>query len=187
MFKKIISSILILTLMTLTACGYNPRVLTQYDADIAKEQAVAQKACYDSQKDDIDTTKMSADQLERYLLVKKLGDANAKLAAIANKESLDPCAKAGGMNVYEADASMAKSQSENVKEYSSFFKEFVKTAAYTAIFFKGFDTLGKMFENSGGKVTVNGDNNELTGVGNKGDAWQIDKPIDNSIHDNVFN
>lgn len=169
---KTISSLVILFFVFAVSGCSTVRPANPYDAAMTASLAPAIQACYDAQKASVpDMQGWTAEQIIAYENASGMKAANAKLAAIANHESLDPCAKAGGTNFYDSQNTAAKVDAEISKYWLEMGKSILTTALYGYIAHEAFGYL----KEAGSGTKVYGNDNELTGVGNKGDKWSIDK------------
>lgn len=182
--KKLIACCVIATFILPMGCAR--RTTNDFDATIAAAQAVSSKACYDSlAKTRPDMSAWSIEQVERYELIQVIKDSNSKFASLAAKEPLDPCAKAAGTNVYDAQIQADKQDTEFAGKWLGFGEKVLSTA----LFAYGIHEVTGMLKGMSSGTTINGNNNDLTGVGNKGDKWSLDTTrttttttTDNSSH-----
>ena len=183
--NKIVACCLITTFL-FTGCAR--RVTNEFDVSIAATQKDAYGKCVDSQvKKRPDMTTWTADQINNYENAQALRESNAKFAALAAHEPLDPCAKAGGPNVYDAQMVADKQDTELAGKWLGFGEKILTTA----LFAYGIHEVAGMLKGMSGGTTITGDNNMLSGVGNKGDSWKTITPTtttttttttDNSVH-----
>ncbi len=118
--------------------GCSKKVITQQDVDITMAQTIAKQECYKGLKDTkVDLSKLSADQLMAYSAVEKLGEANKIIAG----KSLDPCADAGGTNVYDAEIASAKENTKQTEHWLGFGESVITKGIYGWIASEAFDWL----------------------------------------------
>jgi len=173
--KKLIACCIISTFIIPMGCAR--RVTNEFDTTISTNQATATKACYDSlTRVRPDMTAWSIEQVERYELIQVIKDSNSKFASLAAKEPLDPCAKAAGTNVYDAQIQADKQDTEFAGKWLGFGEKVLSTA----LFAYGIHEVAGMLKDMGSGTKVIGDNNSLEGVGNKGDGWSIKHSTDAS-------
>lgn len=184
--KKLIACCIISTFIIPMGCAR--RVTNEFDTTISTNQATSTKACYDSiTRVRPDMTAWSIEQVERYELIQVIKDSNSKFASLAAHEPLDPCAKAAGTNVYDAQIQADKQDTEFAGKWLGFGEKVLSTALFAYGIHEVAGMLKSMNSNAG--TTINGDNNSLTGVGNKGDGWKANTTnttttttTDNSTH-----
>lgn len=166
--KKLIACCVIATFILPMGC--TRRLTNEHDITISTNQATVTKACYDSiTRVRPDMSAWSIEQVERYELIQVIKDSNSKFASLAAKEPLDPCAKAAGTNVYDAQIQADKQDTEFAGKWLGFGEKVLSTALFAYGIHEVAGMLKDMNANAG--TTINGDNNSLTGVGNKGDKW----------------
>ena len=150
--RKTIFHLLAMALM-LSGCAIK-RDVTAIDQGVAAYQKEMYVSCRDTLKK-VDTSKLSADQLERWQLVEALKDSNKLLA----KVPLDECAGAGGTNINDVLIAESKEATKQTESFFDFGKTVVKSAAEVAEVFVVVDGVKSLAENAGTKVF--GNNNEI--------------------------
>jgi len=173
-----VTIISLLFVIVFSGCG--KRITTAYDVAIAASQAKASEACYNNLPKTPDMSNWSSDKIVAYEATKALGDANKILA----KVSLDPCAKAAGTNVYDAEIAIAHEDTELIGKWLNFGEGLATKGLYAYL---AYEVFGFLDDAGSTNLNINGSGNSLDGVGNKGNAWsQVKNPFtDNSISNNI--
>lgn len=152
--KKILC-VLLMVVSVLSGCAKTIPPPNQADVDIAKEQALAAKACYEAQKDTRpDMSSWTAEQIAVYELTQKLADSNLLLAG----KSLDRCAEAGGTNYYDARIAEA---TEDRKRIESWHK-IIESTLTKGLFAWGIHEVAGALKNSGTTYNLSGEDNSMT-------------------------
>jgi hypothetical protein len=120
MMKRLILPFLtmVLAVSVLSGCaGSNDTSAGLMDQSVSQDQLKAKQACYKAQEQvKPDMSSWTPEQISQYELIQKLGDSNKLLA----KVSLDPCADAGGTNVYDARIAQIKEGTKRQKNWMDF-------------------------------------------------------------------
>ena len=108
----------LLAIVALSGCaGSNDTSASMSDQAISTDQTEVKKACYKAlEKTKPDMSTWKPEQIMAYTAVEKLGEANKLLA----KVSTDPCADAGGTNVYDAKIVQIKEGTKRQKNQMDF-------------------------------------------------------------------
>jgi len=130
---------LLIAVAMLTGCaGSNDTSAGLADQSVSEDQTKAKLACYTAHRSNLpDMSTWQPEQIAQYELIQKLGDSNKLLA----KVSLDPCADAGGTNVYDAKIAQVKEGTKRQKNWMDLGKDVAGKALYGTIAVFGFDWL----------------------------------------------
>ena len=159
-FWTFLIAVLVCTALTLmTGCSVKQREMSAEDSAIAASQSASKIDCYQAMKDSKpDMSGWSSDKVIAYSAMEKLGQANLVIAG----KSVDPCADAGGTNVYDSEIGIARADAEVKKSQSSFFKDVLNKGLIALGIWKFADAV-----ESGG---FGGSRMEISGEGNSGTA-----------------